>query len=102
MMSPIQIRRRSLRAFKFMLICGALGLVLLIGTPNPGFHGTSNPIAANLAIGSLLLLVLSLISCLVSLANGIIAWKKGAGFCPWIVICGLFLLSAIALFTLSP
>jgi hypothetical protein len=101
MMSPIQLRARSFWSFKLMLFSGVIGLLLLIGMPSPGFRGAADPIAGVLAVVALFLLVLSLIANLISLTNGMLAWKNGAGFCPWIIICGLLLVVPIALFILT-
>ena len=86
-----QQRTRSLRALKLSLFCGAAGSILLIGMPNAGFSGTANAYIPYLIILSLCLLLLSLIANLTSLVYGIMAWKNGAGPCPWLLICVLLL-----------
>ena len=90
-----QQRTRSLRSLKLSLSCGAAGCILLIGMPNAGFAGTANAYIPYLIIMSLCLLLLSLIANLTSLVYGIMAWKNGAGPCPWLLICGLLLVMPI-------
>ena len=90
-----QHRTRSLRAFKLSLFCGAAGFILLSGLSSPGFPGTAVAYTPYLIILSLCLLALSLIANLTSLVYGIMAWKNGAGPCPWLLICGLLLVMPI-------
>ncbi|MBW7861777.1 MAG: hypothetical protein H3C33_11840, partial [Rhodocyclaceae bacterium] len=50
---------------------------------------------------ALFLLGLTFLSCVVSLVAGLVAWRRGARFAAWIVVCVLILLAPPALLLAS-
>lgn len=91
-MAPDRLRALSLRTFKATIVCGIIGILIVLGLPQPGFAGSASATARIFALSGLALLIIAMAANVVSLVTGALAWRQGAGRCPWIVFCAIVLL----------
>ena len=95
-MAPEKLRQLSLRTFKATVYCGIAGFVVILAIPNPGFKSAASLAARIIAISGFSLVGIALLTNLVSLVSGAVAWTRGAGQCSWIILSAILLLIPVA------
>ena len=96
-MTRERLRNLSWRTFQATIFCGAVGVLLVIAIPNPGFRGSEDLAARFVATTAFGLVGIALLANLISFVSGALAWIGGAGRCYWIIFCGIVLLIPVAL-----
>lgn len=91
-MTPDRLRTLSLRTFKATVYCAILGIVVVIAIPNSTYRATTDPVVRIIGIVGPILLGIAALTNLVSLLTGAVAWMKGTGHCPWILVGALVFL----------
>jgi len=97
-MTPEKLRMLSLRTFKATIYFAVAGIVIIIALPNPAFADTARLAVKVTAWVGLTCLVLALISNIVSLVAGSIAWFKGSKHCAWIIVSLAVVLFPLAIY----
>lgn len=100
-MDAERLRRISWNGFRAMLGFGLLAALVVAAVPEPGFAQGAPGGARMVVLIALFLLGLTFLSCVVSLVAGLVAWRRGARFAAWIVVCVLILLAPPALLLAS-
>lgn len=96
-MAPNELRTLSWRTFKLTVIGLIAGLIIGMGMPaNPSFKGYADPVHVWLVRLQLLVLGVSQVANLISLASGAVAWRKGGKHCAWIILSAILLLVFLA------
>jgi MFS family permease len=90
-MSPDNLRKLSWKTFVAMFGLGVLGAVVLVAVPDPGYKSHGGNLGRFIAISGLALIGLAVLANIISQASGFLAWRRGARFCGWIIICALLL-----------
>lgn len=95
-MAPENLRKLSWRSFKAAIYSGVAGVIFIVTIPNPSYRDGSDTavrIISGLGFG---LILIMLLSCLISLMSGAIAWRKGSKQCSWIILCALIVFAPLA------
>lgn len=100
-MMPDKLRALSWQTFKATMVCGGVGILLIISIPNPGFKDTSDLAVRILATSGFGLVGIAMLTNFVSLVSGTVAWIRGTRHCGWIVICAILLLIPLVLVVAS-
>lgn len=96
-MVPEKLRDLSLRLFKTAVYCGITGIVIIAAIPNASYRGEGGAVVHIIAFLGLGLVGIMLLSCMVSMVSGVIAWVKGTKHCSWILVCALVLFGPLVL-----
>ena len=97
-MNPDNLRKLSWRMFIATFICGVIGILLVIAIPNPSFRDASDLAVHILATTGFGLVGIAMITNLVSLVSGTIAWFTGTRHCSWIIISAIIFLTPLAVY----
>lgn len=96
-MAPEKLRSLSLSLFKIAVYCGITGILIIVAIPNASYRGETGVVVHIIAFLGLGLVGIMLVSCVVSLISGSIAWIKGKRHCGWIIICAMLLMVPLGL-----
>ena len=96
-MTPDKLRTLSWRTFKATIVCGVIGILLVISIPNPSYRDTADLAVRILATLGFGVVGIAMLTNLVSLVSGAVAWIKGTRHCGWILICAILLLIPVVL-----
>ena len=97
-MNPDNLRKLSWRLFMATFICGIIGILLVIVVPNPSYRNASDLAVHILATTGFGLVGFAMITNLVSLVSGAIAWFKGTRHCGWIIVSAIIFLIPLAVY----
>lgn len=100
-MTPDQLRTLSLRTFKATIYFAIAGIIIIIALPNPAFADTARLAVKITAWTGLTCLVIALISNIISLVTGSMAWFRGSKQCAWIIVSLAIVLFPSALYISS-
>jgi len=77
---------------------GVAGILIIIAMPNPGFADPSSLTVRIPAYLGFSLYLVAMVTNIISLVTGAIAWAKGSKHCVWIVVSLLILLFPLVLY----
>ena len=97
-MNPDYLRKLSWRMFMATFIFGVIGILVIIAIPNPSFSDNSDLTVHVLATTGFGLVGIAMITNLVSLFSGTIAWFKGTRHCGWIIISATIFIIPLGIF----
>jgi hypothetical protein len=99
-MIPEKLRTWSLRSFKMTIYFAVAGIIIIITLPNPAFADTARLAVKITAWTGFSFILIAIVTNIVSLVTGAIAWFKGSKHCAWIIISLAILLFPVAIYIL--